>query len=123
MKLLLAVLPTILLTSYSQLIIKWRIAALAADPARSLGALDRAFFYLLDPFVISAYVVGLLSSIAWFFVAEKYPVSVAFPVYIGVLFSIVTIGSTQLLGETVSPQHVVGLALIMVGVVVVSRAA
>lgn len=123
MKLLLAVLPTILLTCYSQLMIKWRVASLAAQSTGALGPLDRAFTYLLDPYIISAYVVGLLSSIAWFFVAEKYPVSIAFPVYIGVLFSIVTIGSTQLLRETVSLQHLVGLALIMVGVVVVSRAA
>ena len=43
--------------------------------------------------------------------------------YLGVLFAIVTIGSAFLLKETVSAQHLVGLALILVGVVVVSQVA
>ena len=123
MKLLLAVLPTILLTAYSQLIIKWRVATLAATSAQSMGFPQRTLAYLLDPFIISAYAVALLGSVAWFLVVEKHPVSIAFPVYVGVLFCIVTVGSTLWLEETISVQHLVGLALILVGVVVVSRAA
>jgi len=123
MKLLLAVLPTILLTSYSQLMIKWRVTTLAAATAQSVSVPERTFHYLLDPFIISAYVFSLLSSVAWFFVVEKYPVSIAFPVYVGVLFCVVTVCSTLFLKETISTQHLVGLALILVGVVVVSRAA
>ena len=122
MKLLIAVLPTILLTTYSQLIIKWRVTTLAATTAHSMSFPERTFAYLIDPFIVSAYAVALLSSIAWFFVAEKHPVSIAFPVYVGVLFSIVTLCSAVLLKETISTQHLVGLMLIMVGVVVVSRA-
>jgi drug/metabolite transporter (DMT)-like permease len=40
-----------------------------------------------------------------------------------VLFAIVTVGSAFLLKETVSAQHLAGLALILVGVVVVSQVA
>ena len=123
MKLLVAVLPTILLTSYSQLIIKWRVTTLAAATAQSLSVPGRTFAYLLDPYIISAYVFSLLSSVAWFFVCERHPVSIAFPVYVGVLFSVVTVCSVLLLKETISTQHLVGLALIVVGVIVVSRAA
>jgi multidrug transporter EmrE-like cation transporter len=123
MKLLVAVLPTILLTSYSQLMIKWRVAALAATSVQSLSFSERTFAYLVDPFIISAYAFSLLSSVAWFFVCERHPVSIAFPVYVGVLFCVVTVGSTLLLKETVSIQHLAGLLLIVVGVIVVSRAA
>ena len=123
MKLLMAVLPTILLTAYSQLIIKWRVATLVAASAQSVGVPERTFAYLLDPFIVSAYVFSLLSSVAWFFVVERHPVSIAFPVYVGVLFSVVTLGSTLWLKENISIQHLVGLALILVGVVVVGRAA
>ena len=123
MKLLIAVLPTILLTAYSQLMIKWRVGALVITTAHSMGAAQRALVYLLDPFVISAYVLSLLSSVAWFFVAEKHPVSIAFPVYVGLLFVIVTIGGALLLKEAVSTQSLLGLALILVGVAVVSQAA
>jgi len=122
MKLLMAVLPTILLTAYSQLVIKWRVTTLAAaaDGAKSISA--RTYDYLVDPFIISAYVFALLSSVAWLFVAERHPVSVAFPVYVGVLFVIVTLGSALLLKETISAQHVLGLVLIFAGVAVVGRA-
>ena len=123
MKLLMAVLPTILLTSYSQLMIKWRVTTLAAATAHSLSVPGRTFAYLLDPYIMSAYAFSLLSSVAWFFVCERYPVSIAFPFYVGVLFSVVTVCSALLLKETISAQHLVGLTLIMIGVVVVSRAA
>jgi len=123
MKLLLAMLPTILLTAYSQLIIKWRVTALAATAGDCTGVAARVTRYLVDPYVLSAFVFSFLSAIAWFYVAERYPVSIAFPTYVGVLFGIVTVGSTLLLNETISAQHLVGLALILAGVVVVSQVA
>lgn len=123
MKLILAVLPTILLTAYSQLIVKWRVTSLAAAAGDSAGAVARATHYLVDPYIVSAFVFSLLSAIAWLYVAERYPVSIAFPTYVGVLFAIVTIGSSVLLKETLSAQHLLGLALILVGVVVVSQVA
>ena len=122
MKLLLAVLPTILLAAYSQLVSKWRVTALAASGGEPASASARVLQYLTDPYIISSYAFALLSSIAWLYVLEKYPVSIAFPTYIGVLFAVVTVGSVLLLKEQVSVQHVVGMALILAGVVVVSRA-
>ena len=123
MKLKLALLPTILLTAYGQLVIKWRIAALVTTTSESSGLIARAILYLSDPYIFSAFVFSFLSAIAWFFVAERYPVSIAFPTYVGVLFAIVTIASGLLLKENISAQQLVGLALILTGVVVVSRAA
>ncbi|MBL8198177.1 MAG: hypothetical protein JNJ67_04515, partial [Chromatiales bacterium] len=111
MKLLLAVLPTIILAAYSQLISKWRLAVLAAAGELPASAPARILSYLTDPYIISSYAFALLSSFAWLYVLEKYPVSTAFPVYIGVLFAVVTIGSALLLKEHVSLQHVAGLAL------------
>jgi multidrug transporter EmrE-like cation transporter len=122
MKLILAVLPTIALTAYSQLIIKWRVSKLVRT-AESANGLQRAASYLADPYVISAVVVSLLSAVAWFYVVERYPVSLAFPAYVGVLFAIVTIGGAVLLKEAPTAQHLVGVAIILLGVIVVSRAA
>lgn len=122
MKLLLYILPTIILTSYSQLITKWRVGTMAAAQADA-SKFERLFHYLTDPIILSSYVCSLLSSIAWLYVVEKYAVSVAFPTYVGVLFAAVTVGSAMLLKEAISIQHLLGIALIIVGVVVVSRAA
>ena len=123
MKLLMAVLPTILLTTYSQLVTKWRIATLAAGSAASMSVSERTFGYLVDPYIISAYAFSLLSSIAWLFVVERHAVSIAFPVYVGAMFAFVTIGSALWLKESISIQHFVGLMLILVGIIVVSRGA
>ena len=123
MRLLLAMLPTILLTAYSQLIVKWRVTVLATTAGDSAGVAARAAHYLADPYIISACVFSFASAIAWFYVAERYPVSIAFPAYIGALFAIVTVGGAILLDEHISAQHLVGLAFIMTGVIVVSRTA
>jgi multidrug transporter EmrE-like cation transporter len=121
MKLLLAVLPTILLAAYSQLVSKWRVAALAASGAAAPDPSARVLQYLTDPYIISSYVFSLLSSIAWLYALEKYPVSTAFPAYIGILFCVVTVGGVVLLREQVSAQQLAGVALILVGVGLVSR--
>ena len=121
MKLLLMMLPTISLTAYSQLVVKWRVTVLATSAADSSGPVARVTHYLIDPFVLSAFVSSFLSAIAWLYVAERYPVSIAFPSYVGVLFAIVTVGGALLLKETISAQHIVGLVLILAGVVVVSQ--
>ena len=123
MKLLIAALPSIVLSAYSSLVIKWRVALLAGTTAQSMGRVDRTITYLLDPYIISAYTAALLSSFAWFYVAERHPVSIALPVYIGVLFCIVAVGSALLLKESISAQLLLGLGLIFAGVAVVSRSA
>ena len=114
-------LPTIMLTAYSQLVVKWRVTVLATSAADSSGPVARVTHYLVDPFVLSAFVASFLSAIAWLQVAERYAVSIAFPSYVGVLFAIVTVGGALLLKETISAQQIVGLALILAGVVVVSQ--
>lgn len=123
MKLILALLPTIVLTAYSQFVIKWRVALLASTELRDVGTAQRILAYLLDPYIISAYAVSLLSSMAWFLVSEKYPLSISFPVYVGIIFAVVTVGGNVWLRETISPQHLAGILFILVGVVAISRAA
>ena len=123
MKMILAMLPTILLTVYGQLMIKWRVGVLKVDIPEATSGAARAWYYLTDPLILSAFFGAFMASIAWLYVCEKYPVSIAFPTYVGVLFAVVTVGSALLLKEAISIQHLLGIALILVGVVVVSRAA
>lgn len=122
MKLLLAILPTILLTIYGQLMIKWRVATLFAQQEAPLSAKARIMLYLSDPLILSAFVSAFLAALAWFTVAEKYPVSIAFPVYTGILFALVALGSSLLLKEPMTAQHFVGMLIILLGVAVISRA-
>lgn len=122
MNLLLAMLPTLLLTIYSQLTIKWRVTSLLAGQQSALTLKERLIVYLTDPFILSAIMASFLAGVAWFLVAEKYPASIALPAYIGILFILVLLGSALLLGESISLQQVAGVGLILVGVVVASQA-
>lgn len=122
MNLILAIIPTVLLTIYSQLITKWRVTALMAGQESSLTLKARLILYLTDPYILSAFACSFLAGVAWFTVAEKYPASIAFPTYVGVLFMLVLLGSSLFLGERMSLQQLLGIGLILVGVVVASRA-
>lgn len=121
MKLLLAMLPTLLLTIYSQLIIKWRISELLEAQSAPLAMKTRLIVYLSDPYILSAITATFISGIAWFMVAEKYPVSIALPTYVGILFVLLLLGSAIFLGESVSLKQVFGASLILIGVAVVSH--
>lgn len=121
-KLLIAIAPTVILTVYGQIITKWRVTHLYSRGQENLTIKERLFNYLTDPFIISAYFCGLLAAIAWLYVAEKFPISVAFPIYTGVVFACVAIGSVLFLNEKMSFPLLAGMALIVVGIIVMTRA-
>lgn len=121
MKLILAMLPTVVLVVYSQVVMKWRVTALLAEAQNASGATGRLGIYLLDPYIVSSYVAALVGSILWLFVVERYPVSIAFPVYVGLTVWSVTIAGIWLLGEDVTILRVVAILLIFAGIFIGSR--
>lgn len=121
MKFLLAISPTVLMAVYSQLVTKWRIAEIMSRQNAKPDIAERIFSYITDPFIFSAYVLSLLSSFGWMLVVEEYPVSTAFPAYIGVLFFSVTLGGFFLLHEAISWRQVAGMILILAGVSLTTR--
>ena len=115
-------LPTILLTAYGQLVMKWRVGFLAhKTPFEGLNLLARIKLYFTDPYVLSAYLFAFLAGFFWIYVLEKYPVSVAFPSYMGIIFVIVLIGSTVFLHESLSTVQLVGIGLISLGIFLATR--
>ena len=121
MKLIMIMLPTVMLVVYSQLVMKWRVTALLAAAHNASGAFGRLGIYLWDPYIVSSYVAALTGSILWLFVVERYPVSIAFPVYIGLTVWLVTIAGIWLFGEDVTMPRFVAVLLIFAGVVIGSR--
>lgn len=121
MKLVLAILPTMLLVVYGQLIIKWRVGALAEAAAPAAGALSRLASYLSDPYILSAYLAALASSMTWMFVIESHPVSLAFPVHIGLTVMAVVAGGIYLFGEPLTAPRILAVCLIVAGIVVGAR--
>lgn len=122
MKMLLAIAPTVACVIYSQLMTKWRVGHLAQGLAESRSLWDKIFVYLTDPLIISAYAMAFLGSVGWVFVVERYPISNAFPVYIGSIVVLVTVGGAMLFSESLNLQKLIAMALIITGVYLVSRA-
>jgi multidrug transporter EmrE-like cation transporter len=114
-------LPTIVLVVYGQLIIKWRVAALAGAAPAAAAPLDRLAVYLLDPYILSAYAAALGGSVTWMFVVESHAVSLAFPLYIGLTVALVVLGGICLFGEPITAQRILAIALILAGVAIGSR--
>lgn len=108
----LLILPVALLVAYSQIMVKWRAATLPV-PATLTGKLATMF---ADPLILSAYGAALAASVAWLFVVTKLPLTIAFPVYIGVTFVMVVIGGHMLLGEPLPLAKITAVALILAGI-------
>lgn len=121
MKMLVAMLPTVFLVVYSQLVTKWRIAALMGGMSGAPDGASRLLVYLKDPLIVSAYMASFLASIAWMFVVEKFDISNAFPVYIGSIVLLVTLGGAFFFGESLSLQRVLAIVLIVIGVAIGSK--
>jgi len=121
MQFILSIIPVALLVTYSQIIVKWRVATLAplADP--SAGLWLRIARFLLDPFILSGYAAALLGSFAWLFVVSRLPLAVAFPIYIGMTFAAVLVCSAVLLHEPLTLNKLAAIGLIIAGVIVGSR--
>ena len=121
MRLIVAILPTMLLVVYGQLIIKWRVGALSEVSQSASGPLGRLAQYLTDPYVLSAYLAALASSITWMFVVERHPVSLAFPLHIGLTVMAVVAGGIYLFGEPITVPRILAVALIVSGIAIGSR--
>lgn len=108
----LPILPVALLVTYSQIMVKWRTASLPVH----LGLTDRLAVMFADPLILSAYVAAFAASILWLFIVTKLPLTVAFPVYIGVTFIMVMMGGQIFLGESLSLAKITAASLILAGI-------
>lgn len=118
MDVVLRVLPAVLLVAYSQVLVKWRTSSLGGLPGRHLHGLLRYIGFFLDPFILSAYVAGLVGSFVWLSAIAKLPLAQAFPIYQGLTFLAVIACSALLLNEPMSTPKVLGAALILAGVAI-----
>ena len=121
MRLILAILPTMLLVVLGQLLMKWRLGVLGPVAQSTSGPLARVLLYLTDPYVLGAYVAAFASSITWMFVLESHPVSLAFPLHIGLTVMAVVVGGIYLFGEPLAGPRIVAVCLIVTGIAIGSR--
>ena len=110
------VLPISLLVAYSQIIVKWRSGYINASVDH--WGIKQVANYLFDPVIFSAYLAAFVASLAWLYVVIKLPLTVAFPVYIGVTFILVLLGGWLFLSEAMTISRLISMVLILAGIIV-----
>ena len=108
---------TVVLTSYGQAIVKWRVDEAGHFP-ESLAA--KAGFLLalaVDPWVLSAALAAFIAGLAWMAALTQLELSHAYP-FVSVTFILVLIMSAVFFGESITATKVVGMGLIVGGLIV-----
>lgn len=111
---------TILLTTYGQLVLKWRMSLFGPMPETITGISSYLIHAFLDIFVLSAFAAAFLASLTWMAALTKFDLSMAYP-FTSLGFVLVLVLSVLLLGETMSISKFIGTALIVTGVFILSR--
>lgn len=109
-----------LLTTYAQLIIKWRVShagPLPLDLSRKVVFLAGL---LLDPWILTGILGAFFGGLAWMAAMTKLELSYAYP-FISLSFVLVFMFSVYLFNETVTAPKVLGMLLIIAGIIVTSR--
>jgi multidrug transporter EmrE-like cation transporter len=89
-----------------------------------LGGVTQIVHALLNLFMQPLFALGFtvyfLASVVWFRVVATEPLSVAYPILVSLTFALVTAGAVVFFSEGLSLRKVVGLAVILVGIMIIS---
>ena len=110
---------TVALTVYGQLILKWRMDQVGPLPMGIGGGLRHLLSLLIDPAVLSSFGAAFLAGLAWMAAMTRFELSYAYP-FMSLNFVVVLVLSVAFLGETLTLNKVLGMALIVIGTVVAS---
>lgn len=84
------------------------------------GAIQALVRLFVQPLFTLGFVLYFLASVVWFRVVATEPLSLAYPVLVSCTFTLVTAGAVVFFGEPLTRRQVVGLAVILAGIVLVS---
>lgn len=110
-----------LMTAASNLMLRAGITR-AGGFAISLSSLGQDLIDIArQPLVVIGVIFYGLAALVWFRVVSTENLNTSYPVLVGLTFTLVTIGATLIFREPISVPKAIGLGLIFIGIVVVSR--
>lgn len=110
---------TIALTVYGQLVLKWRVGIFMASTPPPY-TIPQGALLLLNPWVISAFAAAFGASLFWMAAISKLPISKAYP-FMALNFVFVMALAAILFNENLNHYKLAGTAIIVLGVLVLSR--
>lgn len=109
-------------TAGGQLLIKKGMTTAGPAPAERWEVVTYFLKLLfLNPYIFSGLALAVLSTVSWMYTVSKLPLSFAYPFY-SAAFPLVLLFSGLLFGEHVSVTRWIGMGIIMIGLVFVSKA-
>lgn len=111
---------TVLLTVYGQVIIKWQVGKVGEFPAGASARVSYLAHFLLNPWVISALLGGLVAAFSWIAALSKLELSRAYP-FTAASFMLVIVLSAIFFDEKLTAFKVAGALLVVLGLIVGSQ--
>jgi multidrug transporter EmrE-like cation transporter len=111
----------ILLTAYSQLVMRWRVGLAGRLPASAAGKLHFVAALLLNPWVLSGIVATFLAGVSWMLALTKFELSYAYP-FTGIVFVLILLLSAILFHDHVGVWRLVGTLVVMAGLTMIVKA-
>lgn len=108
---------TISFTVYGQLILKWKIDQYGSLPEQGFDKVIFLFQLLLNPWILSGFLSAFVASLFWMAAMTKFDISYAYP-FMSLSFILVFIISILLFGEPVTGKNVLGMALVVLGIII-----
>jgi drug/metabolite transporter (DMT)-like permease len=91
-------------------------------PDSFVGKLAFLMKWLFDPYIFSSFFAAFLASLTWMASLKEFELSKAYP-YMSLSFIAVILLSVVFFKETLSIQKIIGSALIIAGLIILSKAA
>jgi len=112
---------TIVLTVYTQLIVKWQVLRHGAFPSSLRGKVDFFAHLLINPWIISVIAAAFLAALSWMAAMSRLPLSRSYPVLVGITFVLVVFVGALVFEESITTPKVAGAVLILAGRIIASH--
>ena len=114
------ILAGVLLNAGAQLLLKAGARTLGVIGFSETGFLNTAFSVALQPFIVAGIGCYVLSVAIWIVALSRVDVSVAYPM-LSIGYVVNAFAAWWLFGELLTPMRLAGIALILLGVFLLSR--
>jgi drug/metabolite transporter (DMT)-like permease len=111
---------TVVLTVYSQLIMRWQASAAGRLPTGIADQAEFVFRLLISPWVVSAIVATFFAGVMWLLAMTRFELSYAYP-FMTLNYVLVLAASVLLFSESLSAAKLIGTAFVLIGIVVISQ--
>jgi len=107
----------VIISAYCQLVVKWQVDKAGVFPTDIWGKIKCIFNIMLSPWILSLFVLALLSAFTYFYALRKFELSFAYPFVVSLTLMLVVLLRATIWNETLGIFKMMGIALIILGII------